>query len=138
MHDAGSQRFSFKFDARYRPFLLALGVHPGNARVDVGADGLTAHFGRWSFATPFDNIRCVEITGPYRGYRAIGIRGSMVDHGITFGTSVAGGVCILLHEPIAALLPGMRPHPGITMTVIDLEGFAAAIAVRAGIDPPSA
>ena len=135
MEDA--QRFAFRFDIRYRPALLALGVHPGNAEVILDDESLEVRFGRWRIATPVDNVSCLEVTGPYKGYRAIGIRGSRVDNGITFGTSTAGGVCVLFHEPVPALLPGLRPHPGMTVTVADLAGFASAVAERAGIDPPA-
>ena len=78
------------------------------------------------------------ITGPYRGYRAIGPRGSFADRGLTFGSTTAGGVCLLLREPVPGLEPtGRMRHPGITLTVADREGFATAITARTGIEVDS-
>ena len=111
--------------------LLALGVHPGNALVTLTDDDrFVAGFGRYKIDTPLSNIDCIEVTGPYRWYRAIGIRGSTVDNGITFGSSTAGGVCVTFHEPIRRLLPGLRDHPGLTVTVVDITGLAAALELR--------
>lgn len=129
----GMQEFRFRFDKRYLPMLLGLGVHPGNALVSLTDDDrFLARFGRYEVDTPLSNIDCIEITGPYRGYRAIGIRGSRVDNGITFGSSTAGGVCVTFHEPVRRLLPGMKNHPGLTVTVADTEGLASAIELRRG------
>ena len=117
----GMETFPFRFDPLYRPVLLGLGVHSGNAAVTLTDDDrFVAKFGRWMVDTPLVNIDCVEITGPYRSYRAIGVRGSAVDQGITFGSSRRGGVCVTFHEPI----------PGLTVTVVDLEGLAAAVEER--------
>ncbi len=127
------ESFPFRFDIRYVPLLLGIGVHPGNASVTLTDDErLVAKFGRWEVDTPLTNIDCVEITGPYRGYRAIGVRGSAVDLGLTFGSSCKGGVCVTFHEPVPKLLPGMKHHPGLTVTVADLEGLAAAVEERKG------
>jgi hypothetical protein len=123
--------FQFRFDPLFRPLLLGLGVHPGNARVTLTDDDrFVAKFGRWVVDTPLRNIDCVQITGPYRAYKAIGIRGSAVDHGLTFGSSRRGGVCVTFHEPVPALLPGMKPHPGLTVTVVELERLAASVMDR--------
>ena len=125
------EEFAFRFDTKFRPMLLALGVHPGNSSVALTDDDrLVARVGRWKGDTPLANIDCIETSGPYRWYRAIGLRGSAVDNGITFGTTVAGGVCVTFHEPIPRIIPGMRAHPGLTMTVEDVEGLAAAIEAR--------
>ena len=127
------QTFRFLFDRLYLPVLLGLGVHPGNASVTLTDDDrFVAKFGRWVVDTPLANIDCVQITGPYRGYKAIGVRGSAVDQGLTFGSSRKGGVCVTFHEPVPNLLPGMKRHPGLTVTVVDLEGLTGAIEERRG------
>jgi hypothetical protein len=127
------ETFPFQFDRRYRPVLLGLGVHPGNSQVTLTDDDrFVAKFGRWVVDTRLSNIDCVKITGPYRAHRAIGIRGSAVDHGLTFGSSCQGGVCVTFHQPVPNLLPGMKSHPGLTVTVVDLEGLAANIEDRQG------
>lgn len=126
-----ADEFRFRFDPLALPVLTALGVFPGNSSVTLTDDDrFVAKFGRWRVDTPLDNIDCVKVTGPYRRYRAIGLRGSRVDHGITFGTTGAGGVCVTFIEPVAKLIPGMKPHPGLTVTVADTEGLAAAIESR--------
>ncbi|MCP3997836.1 MAG: hypothetical protein GY722_22660 [bacterium] len=53
-----------------------------------------------------------------------------MDHGITFGTSVAGGVCVTFVEPVPKLIPGMDDHPSLTVTVADIKGLAAALDYR--------
>jgi hypothetical protein len=125
------ETFQFKFDFAFRPMLLALGVHPGNCSVTLTDDDrFVARFGRWVIDTPLSNIDCAEVTGPYRWYRAIGLRGSWVDQGITFGTTAAGGVCVTFHERIPRLIPAMGRHPGLTVTVADPEALVAALGAR--------
>ena len=106
------EKFPFRFDLVSRPALLALGVHSGNADVTLTDDDrFVARFGRWVVDTPLSNIDCVEVTGPYRSYKAIGLRGSWVDQGITFGTSTKGGVCVTFHEPVKNLIRGHEGPP---------------------------
>lgn len=125
------ERFPFRFDRVFVPTLLAIGVHPGNSSVVLSEDDrFVATFGRWKVDTPLSNIDCIEVSGPYRWYRAIGVRGSRVDNGITFGSTTAGGVCVTFHEPIPRLIAGMRDHPGLTVTVMDTTGLAAALEAR--------
>jgi len=143
-HDIGDdhdevEQFTFAFDPRYKTLLALLGVTPGTATVTLDDERVVARFGPWSCETPVSNVREVCTTGPYRGYRAIGARGSMVDRGLTFGSSVAGGVCMLFREPVRGLDPfGLMHHPGLTVTVADRDGFAASLRRRAGLESPTA
>ena len=124
--------FEFAFDPRFRRLLALVGVRPDSARVFLTHDRLVARYGRWVCDTPVTNVSDVSITGPYRWYTAIGPRGSVVDRGLTFGTTAAGGVCVLFHEPITGLDPfGRMRHPGLTVTVADRTGFADALRVAA-------
>jgi len=128
--------FSFEFDPRFRIPLALLGVTPGRAQVTLTTDRLAARFGAWAFETTYDNVTCVSRTGPYRWYTSIGPRGSMVDRGLTFGTSPAGGVCVLLRDPVPGLLPvASFRHPGITVTVAEPDRFVESLRRRAGLDP---
>ena len=129
-------QFDFAFEGRYRWLLAAAGVVPSTAHVTLTDDDrLVARFGPWVCTTPLANISGMCLTGPYRGYRAIGPRGSFADRGLTFGTTTAGGVCLLLRDPVPGLEPsGRMRHPGITLTVADRGGFAAAITARTGIE----
>ena len=125
------EMFPFKFDLAFRPMLLGLGVHPGNSHVTLTDDErFVAQFGRWQVDTPLANIDCIETSGPYRWYRAIGLRGSAVDHGLTFGTTTDGGVCVTFQEPVRRLIPGSRDHPGLTVTVADRDGLVDALESR--------
>jgi hypothetical protein len=128
------RQFDFAFDRRTRPLLAALGVVPSTAHVTLDGDRLVARFGPWSCETTADNVVDVELTGPYRAHRAIGARASLVDRGLTFGTTTAGGVCLCFREPVRGLDPfGAVAHPGLTVTVADREGFAAAVRAAAGL-----
>ena len=81
--------FPFAFDARFAAVLRLLGVTRGNAMVTVTDHAIVVQFGRWRLRTPLLNVECVERTGGYRWWKAIGVRASFVDHGITFGTNTA-------------------------------------------------
>jgi hypothetical protein len=89
------------FDPRFRIPLAALGVTPATAHVTVTADRLVACFGPWTCRTAPANVRTVDVTGPYHWYRAIGPRLSLADHGLTFGTTPARRVCLLLRDVLA-------------------------------------
>ncbi len=125
------ERFDFDFDPRYLPFLGVLGITPQTAHVDLTDDRLTARFGPWRFETPIENIKGVFITGPYQWFKAIGARGSFADHGLTFGSTTRGGVCLVLREPTPGLEPtGRLRHRGVTLTVRDRKRFADALLAR--------
>lgn len=123
-----TRSFPFRFDAVALP-LRALGIAPRTARVDVTDTHLDVRFGPWSCRTRLTNIKDVRITRDYTALKAIGPRGSFTDLGATFGTSTVGGVCVCFHERVAALTPA-AVHPGLTLTVVDLEGFAAHVRER--------
>lgn len=129
-----AQRFSFAFDPRFRRPLALLGVRPATCEVTIDDDHFDARFGRWRVRTPVSNLADVMVTRDYRAIKAIGPRGSLADRGATFGSSTRAGVCVCFHEPVTALAGPLMRHPGLTVTVEDPEGLAAA--VRARIDAP--
>lgn len=127
-------RFDFAFEKKYLPALAAIGVTPLTAKVDVSAQTLDARFGPWRCRTSVENVSCVQRTGPYSAVKAIGARGSFADKGVTFGTTTAGGICVEFKEPVKILDPsGIIRHPGLTLTVADLDGFEAALRDAAGL-----
>ena len=128
------EQFSFAFDARFRPILALIGVRPGTAQVTLTPERLVARFGPWTCETSMDNVQGVCQTGPYRWFKAIGPRGSMVDRGLTFGTTATAGVCVLLREPVPGLAPirSLR-HPGLTLTLADPERFVSSLRRHAGL-----
>lgn len=134
--DGAVSTYDFEFEGKYAPMLRLIGVSPARAWVKIDDEEVTARFGLARFRTRLDNIADACISGPYMGIKAIGIRLSFVDSGITFGSTTAGGVCLLLKEPVAVIDPtGHRKHAGITLTVADREGFAAEVRQAAGLPP---
>ncbi|MGW1489389.1 hypothetical protein, partial [Micromonospora parva] len=123
-------RFPFRFDAAFRPMLALLGVRPATAWVAVSERDLMIRYGPWRLRTARDNVVAVELSGPYRWWRAIGPHLSLADGGATFGSSTAGGVCVRFGVPVPALLPGGRlRHPAVTVTVTDPPALARLLAV---------
>jgi len=128
------EQFELAFDRRFRPQLAVLGITPSTAHVTIGPDRLQARFGPWVVRTIPSNVRGACVTGPYRAYRAIGPRLSMADRGLTFGSAIARGVCLLFREPVRGLDPlGFVRHPGLTVTVARPEEFAASVRRFAGL-----
>jgi hypothetical protein len=128
------ERFDFEFEPRFRLMLLGIGVTPRTASVTVTNTRLIARFGLWTCETPLTNVRDTCMTGPYQWIRAIGARASAKDRGATFGTTTAGGVCMLFRKPVTALEPfGVLRHPGLTVTLEDRERFNEVVRKRAGL-----
>ncbi len=123
-------RFDFDFDPLYRAVALAFGVTPGRSFVEVADGRLIARFGFWRLSTELANVCGTEVTGPYRTYTTIGpAHLSLVDHGLTFASNRRLGLCICFHQPVPGLEPsGRLRHPGLTVTVADVAGLAAALA----------
>jgi hypothetical protein len=130
------REYRFEFQHRYLPMLALLGVTPATAKAVIGPADLDVRFGVLRCRTPLTNIRCVQLTGPYKAIKAIGARASFADTGATFGTTTAGGVCVEFRHPVKALDPtGTITHEALTLTVADREQFAAALKVAAGLLP---
>jgi hypothetical protein len=118
-----------------QPFAIAsalFGVRRANSGVVVDDGRLLVRFGPWRIETPLSNIATVATTGPYSWWRVIGpARLSMADRGLTLATTDRGGVCITFIEPVPGIEPtGRLRHPGVTVTVADPAGLAAAITSR--------
>ena len=126
----GLVRFPFDFEPLYRAAALLFGVTPGRAWVEVGGGHLSARFGWWRVSTPLDNVTGTQVTGPYGRMRTAGpAHLSRVDRGLTLATNHRRGLCLCFREPVIGLDPtGRIRHPGLTVTVADVEGLAAAVA----------
>ncbi|MEV7327961.1 hypothetical protein [Micromonospora sp. NPDC093244] len=126
-------RFPFRFDPVFRPLLAVLGVRPSTAWVVVSDRELLIRYGPWRLRTDRANVTGVEVSGPYRWWRAIGPHVSMVDRGVSFGSSTAGGACLRFGVPVPALAPaGWLRHPAATVTITDPPALARLLA---GPDP---
>lgn len=128
-----ARRFEFCFDPRFRLPLALLGIRPATAGVTVDAAEVVVRFGPWRLRTVRGNVVGVDRSGPYRWWRAIGPRLSLVDGGVTFGSATADGVCIRLATPVPALAPGpWLRHPAVTVTVADPEALADCLRPTVG------
>lgn len=122
-----TQHFPYRFDRAWAPLFFALRVRDTDG-VDVTDDGrLVATYGRSRVETPLSNILKTEVTGPHRVYTAVGLRLSMTDDGITFGTNHRKGLWITFRERVPRQL-GWRDHSLLWVSVADPEGLAAALA----------
>ena len=119
-------RFPYRFDNRWKPLFVALGVTPDDG-VELTDDGrLRATFGRVRVETTVANVDHTEISGPHRWYTAVGLRLSFSDDGLTFGTNHERGLCLAFIEPVRRVI-GLRDHSALWVSVDDPEGLAAAI-----------
>lgn len=125
--------FEFDFDPLYRAAGLPFGVTPATARVELQDGRLVARFGLWRVSTDVANMEGTEVTGPYGTLKTIGpAHLSVADRGLTFATNPRRGLCIRFREPVPGIEPtGRLRHPGLTVTVADPEGLAAALAAAA-------
>jgi hypothetical protein len=120
--------FPYDFDLRFLFVWLAFGVKPDEDGVTVTDDGrLVATYGRIRVDTSLANVQTATNTGPYRWWKAVGLRASAVDSGITFGTTSRSGVCLLFNEPIPQVVPPRPSHAGLTVTVADPDGLVRAV-----------
>lgn len=122
--------FPYRFDSRYRLMVLPLGVGT-NDGVTITDETFTATFGRKRVETAMTNVIGAHATHDYAWWKAIGMRLSFADDGLTFGTATHGGVCVHFDERVPKII-GPRDHSALTVTVDDLDGLVAAIDARAG------
>jgi hypothetical protein len=123
------QTFPLRLARPWRWLLRPIGVRDGAAEVVLSDDRLEARFGRLRVETALGNVCGYKVTGPYHWWKAIGPRGSLADHGFTFGTSAHGGVCICFREWLPFAMRGGRME-ALTVTVDDVDGLAHALEAR--------
>ncbi len=127
-------RYGFAWRSPFTTFLRLIGIRENSSGVWIGDGILEARFGHWRVRTPLANVASVEVSGPYKPLRAVGVRLSLADYGLTFGSGPDRGVCIQFHNPVPGILPGGRPrHPSLTVTVEHPVELAAAMRTLADI-----
>lgn len=119
--------FSIRLERRLLPILILFGVHPGAASVRLDGDRLDVRFGFFRAQVPLANIVCWDITGPYRWWRAVGVRATVGKPELTFGGSAHGGVRLHFREPIRIARIRVRD---LYLTVDNLEGLGKSLAAR--------
>jgi hypothetical protein len=127
-----TRRFEFRFTRPYRLAALPFGITPRTTHVEVtdGSGGeLRVRFGPWSLRTPLSNVVSAQRTGPFAFPKTAGPPHlSFSDRGVSFATNGEDGVCVLLGEPVAGIDPtGRIKHPGVTMTVRDVDGLLSLL-----------
>ena len=122
--------FPIRLQPSLRPLLLLFGVRPGHATVRLESERLVARFGFFGAETPVANISRWDITGPYRWWRAVGVRRTLGTHDLSFGGSAHGGLCLHFREPIRV---GRLGVTDLYLTVDDLDGLGEAL-TSLGID----
>jgi hypothetical protein len=119
--------FTYAVDRRLAPFWLPFGLHPGRDGVTLTDDGtFLARFGFIRLETPLANISEAHVTRDYRWWTSAGVRLSLADHGLTFGTNSSAGICVHFREPVPSPLR-RKGHPALTVTVADLTGLTARL-----------
>jgi hypothetical protein len=122
-----SRAFPYDLDLRFAPVWAPLLLAPGRQGVSLTEEGrFVARFGLLRLDTPLDNIADAHVTGPYRWWTAVGPRLSLMDDGLTFGTTNHGGVCVHFREPVRRVI-GPRNHSALTVTVADRDGLVRAL-----------
>jgi hypothetical protein len=125
--------FPIRLQRGLRPILLLFGVRAGKATVRIDAERLTAQFGFFRAETPLTNITRWDITGPYRWWRAVGVRRTLGTHDLSFGGSAHGGLCLHFRRPVRVRPLRVRD---LYLTVDDLAGLGAVLSARgiSGLD----
>lgn len=121
--------FRFRFAPTYRRLAAPFGVRPSNSVVVVTEHQLDVRFGPWRVRSPLENVAGVARTGPYRLAKTAGpAHLSFADRGLTFATNGDAGLCIRFEEPVHGIDPfRILRHPGLTVTVADLDGLEQAL-----------
>ncbi len=119
--------FPIRLQPGLRPILLLFGVHPGNAVVRLDGERLTARFGFVGAETALTNIERWDITGPYRWWRAVGVRRTVGTHDLSFGGSAHGGLCPHFRASVGV---GRLRVTDLYVTVDDLAGLGTALSAR--------
>jgi hypothetical protein len=123
-----SEQFPYAFDRRFTLLCRLFGVRPARDRVLLTDDQtLRACFGFVTLETPLSNVNGAHITKKYRWWKAIGIRGSLKDSGLTFGTNTEAGVCIHFATPVRSPLARRKGHDALTVTVESPEALVEAL-----------
>ena len=125
-----AMEFPIRLQPSLRPLLLLFGVRPDHATVRLDRERLAARFGFFGAETPVANISRWDITGPYRWWRAVGVRRTLGTHDLSFGGSAHGGLCVHLREAVHV---GRLSVTDLYLTVEDLDGLGKAL-TSLGID----
>jgi hypothetical protein len=125
-----SEFFPYELDPRFALLLRGAGLRPSRHGVRLTDDDrFLATFSFFRVDTPLENVAGAHVTTDYRWWTAIGVRASLADDGLTFGTNARAGVCVHFHEKVRRVV-GVRDHSALTVTVADVDGLTRALGRR--------
>lgn len=93
------ERLSFRVGRWSRYVLLLWGVRDGHREAQLHDDRVEVRFGWVTSVIAVADIERWDITGPYRWYRAIGIRHTLFHHDISFCGDASGAIRLWLRTP---------------------------------------
>jgi hypothetical protein len=112
----------------WRPILWLWGVTGRRAHVRIDGERLEARYGWWVARTRIDNIEGWTLTGPYRWWRAIGLRSSWPFRDYAFDTNARQGLCLRFRDPVP--FGRLFRAATLTLTLADPDALAALLAGR--------
>jgi hypothetical protein len=113
---AASDSLPFRIGPWSRFALLPFGVREGHRQVTLIDDRLEVRFGWFGASIPVSDIERWDVTGPYRWYRAIGVRHTLFSHDISFCGDASGAIRVWLRSPRK-----VSWVPGVTEVYLGLE-----------------
>lgn len=123
-----AQTFPFQVSPTYAPLLLAWGVTPSRATVEVDERRLRTRFGFFRVETPTENVtRSTVHDGPFNPLKAIGVRYSFEDGSITFGSNTGPMVEIRFRDPVTIRPPGLTRHRALWVSVADPDALCRVL-----------
>ena len=118
--------FPYAYEERLQLLWRPFGLRTERDGVHVDEERFVATFGRLRLATTRENVAGAHVTRDYRWWTAVGARLSLVDDGLTFGTTTVAGVCVHFREKVRSPLR-RSGHSALTVTVADPEGLVGAL-----------
>jgi len=118
--------FPYAYEDRLQLLWRPFGLRTERDGVHVDEERFVATFGRLRLATTRENVAGAHVTRDYRWWTAVGARLSLVDDGLTFGTTSVAGVCVHFHDRVGPVV-GVRRHSALTVTVQDVEGLVEVL-----------
>src|SRR5688500_2825100 len=100
MRETARTEFPIGLERGLRPIHFLFGARRSNECVTMDGGRLIARFGFCRAETTIANIERWDITGPYRWWRAVGVRKTLGKPELTFGGSAHGGVRVRFRERV--------------------------------------
>jgi hypothetical protein len=123
-----AQTFPMAIEPRWRFVLWLWGVTARRAFVRLDDNQFNARYGFFSLTTMVDNVEGWTITGPYRWWRAIGLRSNWPFREWAFDTNARAGVDLRFRRSVR--FARIVRASVLTVTVADPDALAAALAAR--------